>query len=165
VNASATVQTEKSRGQNLILISVTLINLPLFSHHANNIVDKMMQEMSDEYKVAQARLMLEQASDVDIIVTTALIPGRKAPILVTQEMLSVLKAGSVIVDLAASNGGNCESSVPDEVITTPNGVTIIGYTDLPSRLASTSSTLFGTNVAKVSHSQLMVIPPSQLSRQ
>ena len=57
------------------------------------------------------------------------------------------------------------SYVPDEVITTPNGVTIIGYTDLPSRLASTSSTLFGTNVAKVSHSQLMIIPPSQLSRQ
>lgn len=126
----------------------------------------MMQEMSDEYKVAHARLMLEQASDVDIIVTTALIPSRKAPILVTQEMLAVMKAGSVLVDLAASNGGNCESSVPDEVITTPNGVTIIGYTDLPSRLASTSSTLFGTNVAKVSHSQLMVIPPSQLfSRQ
>ena len=80
-------------------------------------------------------------------------------------MLAVMKAGSVLVDLAASNGGNCESSVPDEVITTPNGVTIIGSTDLPSRLASTSSTLFGTNVAKVSHSQL-VIPPSQLfSRQ
>lgn len=108
----------------------------------------MIQEMSDEYKAAQARLMLEQASDVDIIVTTALIPGRKAPILVTQDMLVVMKAGSVLVDLAASNGGNCESSVPDEVITTPNGVTIIGYTDLPSRLASTSSTLFGTNVAK-----------------
>lgn len=68
--------------------------------------------MSDEYKSAQARLMLEQASDVDIIVTTALIPGRKAPVLVTQEMLNVMKAGSVIVDLAASNGGNCESSVP-----------------------------------------------------
>lgn len=107
-----------------------------------------MKEMSDEYKAAQARLMLEQASDVDIIVTTALIPGRKAPVLVTQEMLDVMKAGSVIVDLAAANGGNVAQTVPDEVITTANGVTIVGYTDLPSRLASTSSSLFGTNVAK-----------------
>jgi NAD(P) transhydrogenase len=104
--------------------------------------------MSDEYKAAQSRLMLEQASDVDIIITTALIPGRKAPILVTQEMLDVMKAGSVIVDLASANGGNVAGTVPDEVVTTPNGVTIVGYTDLPSRLASTSSSLFGTNVAK-----------------
>jgi len=107
-----------------------------------------MQEMSDENKAAQARLMLEQASDVDIIITTALIPGRKAPMLVTQEMIDVMKAGSVIVDLAAASGGNVAQTVPDEVITTANGVTIVGYTDLPSRLASTSSTLFGTNVAK-----------------
>ena len=67
--------------------------------------------MSNKYKAAQARLMLEQASDVDIIVTTALIPGRKAPVLVTQEMLNVMKAGNVIVDLAASNGDNCERYV------------------------------------------------------
>jgi hypothetical protein len=106
-----------------------------------------MQEMSDEYKAAQARLLLEQASDVDIIITTALIPGRRAPVLVTQEMLDAMKAGSVIVDLAAAGGGNVARTVPDEVITTANGVTIVGYTDLPSRLASTSSTLFGTNVA------------------
>ena len=104
--------------------------------------------MSDEYKAAQARLMLEQASDVDIIITTALIPGRKAPILVNQDMLNVMKAGSVIVDLAAANGGNVAQTEADRVITTENGVTIIGYTDLPSRLASTSSQLFGSNVAK-----------------
>ena len=97
--------------------------------------------MSDEYKAAQAKLMLEQASDVDIIITTALIPGRKAPILVNQEMLDVMKAGSVIVDLAAANGGNVAQTEADSVITTENGVTIIGYTDLPSRLASTSSAL------------------------
>lgn len=106
------------------------------------------KEMSDEYKAAQARLMLEQAGDVDVIVTTALIPGRKAPVLVNQEMLDVMKAGSVLVDLAAANGGNVAQTVANEVITTENGVTIIGYTDLPSRLASTSSTLFGNNVAK-----------------
>ena len=97
--------------------------------------------MSDEYKAAQAALMLEQAADVDVIITTALIPGRKAPILVNQEMLDVMKPGSVLVDLAAANGGNVAQTVPNEVITTDNGVTIIGYTDLPSRLASTSSTL------------------------
>jgi len=92
--------------------------------------------------------MLKQASNVDIIVTMALIPGRKAPMLVTQEMFNVMKAGSVIVDLAATNGGNVAQTVPDEVIPTANRVTIIGYTDLPSGLASTSSSLFGTNVAK-----------------
>ena len=97
--------------------------------------------MSDEYKAAQAALMLEQAADVDVIITTALIPGRKAPVLVNQEMLDVMKPGSVLVDLAAANGGNVAQTVADEVFTTDNGVTIIGYTDLPSRLASTSSTL------------------------
>ena len=104
--------------------------------------------MSDEYKAAQARLMLEQAAEVDVIVTTALIPGRKAPVLVNQEMLDLMKPGSVLVDLAAANGGNVAQTQPDQIITTDNGVTIIGYTDLPSRLASTSSTLFGNNVAK-----------------
>lgn len=104
--------------------------------------------MSDEYKAAQAQLMLDQAGDVDVIITTALIPGRKAPILVNQEMLDVMKPGSVLVDLAAANGGNVAQTEADKVITTANGVTIIGYTDLPSRLAATSSTLFGNNVAK-----------------
>lgn len=104
--------------------------------------------MSEEYKAAQAKLMLEQASDVDVIITTALIPGRKAPVLVNQEMLNVMKPGSAIVDLAAANGGNVAQTEANKVITTDNGVTIIGYTDLPSRLASTSSTLFGNNVAK-----------------
>mmetsp|Transcript_41115 Transcript_41115/g.70367 ORF Transcript_41115/g.70367 Transcript_41115/m.70367 type:complete len:1122 (+) Transcript_41115:244-3609(+) len=106
------------------------------------------KEMSDEYKAAQARLMLEQASDVDVIITTALIPGRKAPVLVNQDMLDVMKPGSVLVDLAAANGGNVAQTEANKVITTSNGVTIIGYTDLPSRLASTSSALFGNNVAK-----------------
>ncbi|KAL7482879.1 hypothetical protein ACHAW6_008531 [Cyclotella cf. meneghiniana] len=106
------------------------------------------KEMSDEYKAAQAKLMLEQAADVDVIITTALIPGKKAPILVNQEMLDVMKPGSVLVDLAAANGGNVAQTEPNKVVTTANGVTIIGYTDLPSRLASTSSTLFGNNVAK-----------------
>ena len=105
--------------------------------------------MSDEYKAAQAKMMLEQAADVDVIITTALIPGRKAPVLVNQEMLDVMKPGSVLVDLAAANGGNVAQTEANKVITTDNGVTIIGYTDLPSRLASTSSTL-------VSNTQLVL---------
>lgn len=99
------------------------------------------KEMSDEYKAAQAKMMLEQAADVDIIITTALIPGRRAPLLVNEEMLSVMKAGSVCVDLAAESGGNVAQTQPNEIVTTANGVKIIGYTDLPSRLASTASNL------------------------
>lgn len=106
------------------------------------------KEMSDGFKAAQAAMMLEQAKDVDIIITTALIPGRKAPILVNQEMLNVMKPGSVCVDLAAANGGNVMQVKPDEIFTTENGVKVIGYTDLPSRLASTASNLFANNVAK-----------------
>lgn len=106
------------------------------------------KEMSDEYKKAQAQLMLEQAKDVDIIITTALIPGRKAPELVSNEMLSLMKPGSVCVDLAAANGGNVAQTVPDQIVITDNGVKIIGYTDLPSRLPTTASTLFANNVAK-----------------
>lgn len=106
------------------------------------------KEMSDDFKKAQANLMLEQAKEVDIIITTALIPGRKAPILVNEEMLSVMKPGSVCVDLAAANGGNVAQVVKNEIFTTANGVKIIGYTDLPSRLAATASNLFANNVAK-----------------
>eukprot|EP00536_Pseudo-nitzschia_multiseries_P018046 jgi/Psemu1/328717/estExt_fgenesh1_pg.C_20840002 len=106
------------------------------------------KEMSDDYKAAQRQMMLEQAADVDIIITTALIPGRKAPVLVDQEMLNLMKAGSVCVDLAAANGGNVAQTQPDEIVTTSNGVKIIGYTDLPSRLASTASNLFANNIAK-----------------
>lgn len=92
--------------------------------------------------------MLEQAKEVDIIITTALIPGRKAPILVNEEMLSVMKPGSVCVDLAAANGGNVAQTRPNEIVTTSGGVKIVGYTDLPSRLATTASNLFANNVAK-----------------
>jgi len=106
------------------------------------------KEMSDDYKLAQAKMMLEQAADVDIIITTALIPGRKAPVLVNDEMLNLMKPGSVCVDLAAANGGNVAQTKPNEIVTTLNGVSIVGYTDLPSRLSSTASNLFANNVAK-----------------
>ena len=84
----------------------------------------------------------------DVVVTTALIPGRKAPVLITQDMVDVMKAGSVTVDLAAESGGNIASTVADKLITTPNGVKCVGYTDINSRLASTSSSLFGNNQQK-----------------
>jgi NAD(P) transhydrogenase subunit alpha len=107
------------------------------------------KEMGDDYKVREARLYAEQAADVDIIITTALIPGRPAPRLITAEMVASMKPGSVIVDLAASNGGNVEGSEPDEVVVTGNGVTIIGHTDLAGRLPAQASQLYGTNLVNL----------------
>jgi NAD(P) transhydrogenase subunit alpha len=101
--------------------------------------------MSDEFIKAEMALFAEQAKDVDIIITTALIPGKPAPRLITAEMVRSMKDGSVIVDLAAEQGGNCELTQPNEVVQT-NGVSIIGYTDLPSRLAAQSSQLYATNL-------------------
>ncbi len=102
--------------------------------------------MSEEFIAAEMALFLAQAREVDIIITTALIPGRKAPILLTKEHVEAMKPGSVIVDLAAEQGGNCELTKPGE-LAVHNGVKIIGYTDLPSRLASQASQLYGTNIA------------------
>jgi NAD(P) transhydrogenase subunit alpha len=101
--------------------------------------------MSEAFIKAEMELFAEQAKDVDIIITTALIPGRPAPKLITAETARSMKDGSVIVDLAAEQGGNCELTVPGEVAHV-DGVTIIGYTDLPSRLAAQSSQLYGTNL-------------------
>jgi NAD(P) transhydrogenase subunit alpha len=105
--------------------------------------------MSDEFNKKAAELYAAQAQDVDIIITTALIPGKPAPKLVTKEMVDSMKAGSVIVDLAAANGGNCEYTVADQVITTENGVKIIGYTDMVGRLPTQSSQLYATNLVNL----------------
>ena len=101
--------------------------------------------MSKEFIEAEMALFRQQAEEVDIIITTALIPGKPAPELITADMVEAMKPGSVIVDLAAEQGGNCALTEPDELVTR-HGVTIIGYTDLPSRLASTSSQLYATNL-------------------
>jgi NAD(P) transhydrogenase subunit alpha len=101
--------------------------------------------MSEEFIRAEMALFAEQAKDVDIIITTALIPGKPAPKLITAEMVRSMKNGSVIVDLAAEQGGNCELTQKDRVVV-ESGVTIIGYTDLPSRLAAQASQLYGTNL-------------------
>jgi H+-translocating NAD(P) transhydrogenase subunit alpha len=107
------------------------------------------KEMGDDYKVREAALYAEQSKDVDIIVTTALIPGRPAPRIITAEMDASMKPGSVIVDMAAANGGNVEGTVKDQAIVTDNGVTIIGYTDLAGRLPATASQLYGTNLVNL----------------
>ncbi len=101
--------------------------------------------MSEEFIKAEMALFAEQAKDVDIIITTALIPGKPAPKLITAETARSMKDGSVIVDLAAEQGGNCELTVANDVIV-DSGVTVIGYTDLPSRLAAQSSQLYATNL-------------------
>jgi NAD(P) transhydrogenase subunit alpha len=101
--------------------------------------------MSDEFIAAEMALFAEQARDVDIIITTALIPGKPAPELITAEMVESMKPGSVIVDLAAEQGGNCALTEPDKVVE-KHGVTLIGYTDLPSRLAAQSSQLYASNL-------------------
>ena len=104
--------------------------------------------MSEAYQKAQMALYANQAKDVDIIITTALIPGKPAPRLITREMVESMKPGSVIVDLAAEQGGNCELTEPGQVVV-KHGVTIVGYTDLPSRLARQSSTLYATNLLRL----------------
>ncbi|HET9952751.1 MAG TPA: Re/Si-specific NAD(P)(+) transhydrogenase subunit alpha [Candidatus Eisenbacteria bacterium] len=104
--------------------------------------------MSEGFQKAQREVFAKQAKDVDIIITTALIPGKPAPRLITAEMVQSMKPGSVIVDMAAEQGGNCELTVPGQVVV-KHGVTIIGYADLPSRLAKQSSTLYATNLLRL----------------
>ena len=101
--------------------------------------------MSPEFIAAEMALFAEQAKDVDIIITTALIPGKTAPELITEEMVRTMKPGSVIVDLAAETGGNCKLTKANDVVHA-HGVTLIGYTNLPSRMAAQSSQLFATNI-------------------
>ncbi len=101
---------------------------------------------SPEFREKQLAKFRELAPEIDIVITTALIPGRPAPKLWTEDMVRLMKPGSVIVDLAAERGGNCDLTVPDAKIVTENGVTIVGYTDFPSRMAAQASTLYSTNI-------------------
>lgn len=104
------------------------------------------REMSDDYKKRQAELIAETLKKQDIAITTALIPGRPAPILITDEMVASMKAGSIIVDLAVEAGGNCTQSKPGEVVTSDNGVIIIGQLNVPSQLAADASALYSKNL-------------------
>ena len=112
--------------------------------------DGYAKVMSEEFIAAEMKLFAEQAKEVDIIITTAAIPGKPAPKLITKEMVESMKAGSVIVDLAAATGGNCELTRPGELYVTDNGVKIIGYTDMANRLAGQSSQLYATNLVNLS---------------
>src|SRR3954469_9008561 len=105
--------------------------------------------MSEGFQKAQREMYAKQAREVDIMITTALIPGKPAPKLITADMVRSMKPGSVIVDMAAEQGGNCELTEPGQVAV-KHGVTIVGYTDLPSRLATQSSTLYATNLFRLS---------------
>jgi len=104
--------------------------------------------MSEGFQAAQRAMYAQQAKECDIIITTALIPGKPAPRLITAEMVQTMRPGSVIVDMAAEQGGNCELTVPGEAVVR-HGVTIVGYTDLASRLAKQSSTLYSTNLLRL----------------
>ncbi len=111
--------------------------------------DGYAKATSQAYDQRAAEIYSEQAADVDIIITTALIPGRPAPRLLTAADVASMKPGSVIVDMAAAQGGNVEGTVPGELVVTDNGVTIIGYTDLAGRLPTQSSQLYGTNLVNL----------------
>ena len=104
------------------------------------------KEMSDAYKAKQAELVASHIAKQDIVVTTALIPGRPAPVLISEDMVKTMKPGSVIVDLAVERGGNCPLSRPGEVVVTDNGVTIVGFTNVASRLATDASALYAKNL-------------------
>ena len=105
------------------------------------------KEMSKEFIEAEMELFMQQCRDVDIVITTAQIPGKAAPKLIKKEMVEAMRPGSVIVDLAAEGGGNCEMTVPGQLVT-HEGTTVIGYTDFPSRLPTQSSTLYSNNITK-----------------
>ncbi|MFC4496142.1 Re/Si-specific NAD(P)(+) transhydrogenase subunit alpha [Streptomyces ovatisporus] len=111
--------------------------------------DGYAKQTSEEYNRRAAEIYSEQAADVDIIVTTALIPGKPAPRLITAADVASMKSGSVIVDMAAAQGGNVEGTVPGKAVVTDNGVTIVGYTDLPGRLPAQASQLYGTNLVNL----------------
>jgi NAD(P) transhydrogenase subunit alpha len=111
--------------------------------------DGYAKATSEAYDRRAAEIYSEQAADVDIIITTALIPGRPAPRLITAADVATMKPGSVIVDMAAGQGGNVEGSVAGERVVTDNGVVILGYTDLPGRLPQQASQLFGTNLVNL----------------
>jgi proton-translocating NAD(P)+ transhydrogenase subunit alpha len=111
--------------------------------------DGYAKETSADFDAKAAELYAAQAADVDIVITTALIPGRPAPRLLTEDMVASMKPGSVIVDMAAANGGNVAGTVAGEKVLTPGGVTILGYTDLPGRLPTQASQLFGTNIVNL----------------
>jgi H+-translocating NAD(P) transhydrogenase len=130
-------------------LGAEFLQLKLASGESGEGAGGYAKEMSKEFLEAELALFAKQARECDIILTTALIPGKPAPRLITRDMVESMRAGSVIVDLASEAGGNCELTRPGEKVVTANGVTIIGYTDLPSRMSGQASTLYSNNVTKL----------------
>lgn len=111
--------------------------------------DGYAKEMGEEFNRRTAEMYRKVVPTVDIIVTTALIPGRPAPRIIDEDMVASMKRGSVIVDMAAANGGNVAGTMADQKVVTDNGVTILGWTDLPGRLPTQASQLFGQNLVNL----------------
>lgn len=138
VRAAAAEQVESLGGEFVMVESEETENAETSGGYA--------KEMSDDYKAKQAELIAKTLTKQDIAITTALIPGRAAPILITKEHIASMKAGSVIVDLAVEQGGNVEGSVAGETVVTDNGVKIIGPVNMPGKLAADASSLFSKNL-------------------
>ena len=133
-------------GEQVESMGAEFVPIPVASEKSN---DGYAKEMTEDQATAAARLYSDQSAAADIVITTANIPGRKSPLLLTADDVARMKPGSVIVDMAAANGGNCELTVPGEVIVTDGGVTIIGHTDLAGRLPGQASQLYGQNIVNL----------------
>lgn len=127
-------------------MGASFVEIPVATEKSD---DGYAKEMSEEQAKAALKLYTEQAAINDIVITTANIPGRTSPLLLTKEAVAGMKPGSVIVDMAAANGGNCELTKPDEVVVTDNGVTILGVTDLARQLPAQASQLYGQNIVNL----------------
>ena len=127
-------------------VGATFVPIPIAQEKSD---DGYAKEMSADQADAATKLYTEQAAANDIVITTANIPGRRSPLLITKEAVAAMAPGSVIVDMAAAGGGNCELTRPGEKVVTENGVTIIGYTDLAGRLPGQSSQLYGQNIVNL----------------
>lgn len=133
-------------GEQVESMGAEFVPIPVASEKSD---DGYAKEMTEDQATAAARLYSDQSAAADIVITTANIPGRKSPLLLTADDVARMKPGSVIVDMAAANGGNCELTVPGEVIVTDGGVTIIGHTDLAGRLPGQASQLYGQNIVNL----------------
>lgn len=133
-------------GEQVESMGAEFVPIPVASEKSS---DGYAKEMTDDQATAAAKLYAEQSAAADIVITTANIPGRQSPRLLTADDVRAMRPGSVIVDMAAANGGNCELTVPGEVIVTDNGVTIIGHTDLAGRLPGQASQLYGQNIVNL----------------
>ncbi|MGH6969613.1 MAG: NAD(P) transhydrogenase subunit alpha, partial [Stellaceae bacterium] len=127
-------------------LGATFLAVDLEAMKAMETAGGYAKEASEDFTRRQREHVTEALKKTDIVICTALIPGRKAPILITKEMLGVMRSGSVVVDLAVEQGGNVEGSKPDETVTTPNGVAIIGHSNMPARIAVDASALYARNL-------------------